>query len=98
VREAAVVPVPGEGSEDEVLAVVALVPGTQLEPAALIEFLRDKLAYFMIPRFVRVLDALPKTPTQKVEKHLLRGVGVTADTWDRVSAGIAIERDKLSAR
>jgi crotonobetaine/carnitine-CoA ligase len=52
----------------------------------------------MIPRFVRVLDALPKTPTQKVEKHLLRGVGVTADTWDRVSAGIAIERDKLSAR
>jgi crotonobetaine/carnitine-CoA ligase len=98
VREAAVVPVPGEGSEDEVLAVVALVPGTQLEPAALIEFLRDKLAYFMIPRFVRALDALPKTPTQKVEKHLLRGVGVTADTWDRVSAGIAIERDKLSAR
>ena len=98
VREAAVVPVPGDGSEDEVLAVVALVPGAALEPAELLEFLRDKLAYFMMPRYVRVLDALPKTPTQKVEKHVLRRDGVTADTWDRVAAGIAVERDRLSAR
>jgi crotonobetaine/carnitine-CoA ligase len=98
VREAAVVPVSGEGSDDEVLAVLALVPGAPLEPAALIEFLRDKLAYFMIPRFVRVLDALPKTPTHKVEKHVLRRAGVTADTWDRVAAGVAVERDRLASR
>src|SRR5690606_30610573 len=43
VREAAVVPVPGEGSEDEVLAVVVPVPGATVEPAALIDYLRDKL-------------------------------------------------------
>jgi len=98
VREAAVVPVPGDGSEDEVLAVIALAPGTALEPAALIEFLRDKLAYFMMPRFIRILDALPRTPTQKVEKHVLRAEGVTADTWDRAAAGIRLERDRLSAR
>jgi len=98
VREAAVVPVPGEGSEDEVLAVVALVPGAALAPAELIGFLRDKLAYFMIPRYVRVLDALPKTPTQKVEKHVLRAAGVTSDTWDRVAAGVAVERDRLPSR
>jgi carnitine-CoA ligase len=98
VREAAVVPVPGEGSEDEVLAVIVRVPGSELEPAELIEFLRDKLAYFMIPRFIRMLDELPKTPTQKVEKHALRAAGVTADAWDRVAAGMQIERDRLSAR
>jgi crotonobetaine/carnitine-CoA ligase len=26
----------------------------------------------MMPRYVRVVDELPKTPTQKVQKHLLR--------------------------
>ncbi|HEX6992914.1 MAG TPA: AMP-binding protein [Gammaproteobacteria bacterium] len=98
VREAAVVPVPGDGSEDEVLAVVAPVPGRSIDPAGLIEFLRDKLAYFMMPRFVRIVDALPRTPTQKVEKHVLRGAGVTADTWDRDAAGVRVERERLSAR
>jgi crotonobetaine/carnitine-CoA ligase len=47
---------------------------------------------------VRVLDALPKTPTHKVEKHVLRRAGVTADTWDRVAAGVAVERDRLASR
>ncbi len=98
VREAAVVPVPGDGSEDEVLAVVAPVPGKSIDPADLIEFLRDKLAFFMIPRYVRTVDALPKTPTQKVEKHVLRSAGVTADTWDREAAGVRVERERLSAR
>jgi carnitine-CoA ligase len=98
VREAAVVPVPGEGSEDEVLAVIVPVPGSSIDPSELIGFLRDRLAYFMIPRYIRVLDVLPKTPTQKVEKHGLRAAGVTPDTWDRVAAGVALDRERLSAR
>ncbi|HEY5665305.1 MAG TPA: AMP-binding protein [Gammaproteobacteria bacterium] len=98
VREAAAVPVPGAGSEDDVLAVIALRPGSELAPEALIEFLRDALPYFMIPRYVRILDELPKTPTQKVEKHVLRETGVTPDTWDREEAGIRIDRDRLTAR
>ncbi len=98
VREAAVVPVPGDGSEDEVLAAIAVVPGEPLAPEALIAFLRDKLPYFMIPRFVRMLDALPRTPTHKVEKHLLRAAGVTAETWDRAAADIRLERERLPAR
>ena len=111
IREAAVVAVHSSGSsgaghwiswtfsdEDEVLAVIALKPDATLEPAALIAFLRDKLAYFMIPRFIRMLDELPKTPTQKIEKHLLRAAGVTGDTWDREAAGIRVEREKLTAR
>jgi carnitine-CoA ligase len=98
IREAAVVPVPGAGSEDDVLAVIAPKPDSGLEPAALIEFLQDELPYFMIPRYVRVLDELPKTPTHKVEKHVLRSTGVTADTWDREAAGIELGRDRLTAR
>lgn len=97
VREAAVVAVPSEYAEDEVLAAVSLAPGATLEPAALIEFLIPRLAHFMIPRFLRIVPDLPKTPTQKVEKHVLRSAGVTADTWDRDKAGIRIKREKIGA-
>jgi crotonobetaine/carnitine-CoA ligase len=92
VAEAAVVPVPSELSEDEVLCVVALAPGARLEPQALIEFLRPRLAHFMLPRYVRVVASLPKTPTQKVQKHVLRSAGITPDTWDREAAGIRVSR------
>ena len=74
---------------------MAAVPGTGFEPAALIEFLVPRLAHFMIPRYVRTVEALPKTPTQKVQKHLLRSEGITADTWDREAAGIRIRRQVI---
>jgi len=96
VREAAVVAVPSEFSEDDVLAVVAPVPGERIDPLALIEFLRPRMAHFMIPRYVRIVDELPKTPTQKVQKNLLRDQGLTADTWDREAAGVVLKRERLS--
>jgi crotonobetaine/carnitine-CoA ligase len=95
VREAAAIAVPSELGEDEVMAVVAPAPGQTIDPAALLEFLRERLAYFMIPRYVRVLPELPKTPTAKVLKTELRAVGITADTWDRESAGVRIRRDRI---
>ena len=96
VREAAVVGVPSEFGEDDVLAVVAPVAGHTIDPVELIDFLRPRMAHFMIPRYVRQLPELPKTPTQKVQKNLLRAEGLTADTWDREAAGIRIRREKLS--
>lgn len=94
VREAAAVAVDSEISESEVLAVLSLVPGKSLDPAELVEFLRPQLAYFMIPRYVRVVPDLPKTPTQKIEKHVLRNVGLSAgDAWDREKAGISARRE-----
>ncbi len=55
-----------------------------------------RMAHFMVPRYVRILDDLPKTPTRKVEKYLVRQSGITPDTWDREKAGIAVRREKLS--
>lgn len=95
VREAAVVAVKSELSEDEVLAVLSPVPGQSIDFAQLIEFLRPRMAHFMIPRYLRILADLPKTPTQKVQKNLLRDEGITADTWDREAAGIVLKREKL---
>ena len=96
VREAAVVGVPSEFGEDDVLAVVAPVAGQIIDPAELLAFLILRLPHFMVPRYVRVLPELPKTPTQKVQKNILRGEGVTADTWDREVAGIRVRREKLT--
>jgi crotonobetaine/carnitine-CoA ligase len=88
--------VPSEHGEDDVLAVVAPVDGQQVDPVALLDYLRPRMAHYMIPRYVRVLPELPKTPTQKVQKHLLRADGVTADTWDRERAGIVIRRERIA--
>jgi crotonobetaine/carnitine-CoA ligase len=97
VREVAVVGVPSEFGEDEVLAVVAPVEGHIIDSVALLEWLRPRLAHFMIPRYVRVMPELPKTPTQKIQKHLLRADGVTDGTWDREAAGLRIRREKLAS-
>ena len=95
VREAAVVAVPAAESEDEILVAVSLTDGATLSPQELIEHLRPRMAHFMIPRYVRMLADLPKTPTNKVEKYLIRKDGVTADTWDRDAAGIVVKREKI---
>ncbi|MET4799170.1 AMP-binding protein [Bradyrhizobium sp. LB11.1] len=97
VRESAVVGVPSEFGEDEVMAVVSPVPGADIDPLEIISFLTPRLPHFMVPRYVRLLAELPKTPTQKIEKHVLRSEGVTGDTWDREQAGIRLKREKLTA-
>jgi carnitine-CoA ligase len=95
VREAAVVAVKNDIAEDDVMAVVAVREGVAFDPAALIEFLLPRMAHFMVPRFVRVVEALPRTPTAKIEKVKLRTEGLTSDTWDREAAGIAVKREKI---
>ena len=98
VAEAAVVAVRDQIGEEEVLAVVTPVEGRTLDPAELLKFLQPRLPHFMLPRFVRILDRMPKTPTHKIEKHVLRAEGVTEQTWDREAAGLRVRRDALERR
>lgn len=95
VREAAAVSVPSEHGEDDVLVAISLAEGQRLDPADLIRFLQPRMAHFMVPRYVRILADLPKTPTNKVEKYLLRRDGITQDTFDRDAAGIVIRGETL---
>ena len=95
VREAAAIAVSAEEGEDEVLVAVSAVPGLAIDPLELFSFLQVRLAYFMLPRFIRVLPDLPKTPSGKVEKARIRAEGLVEGTWDRVSAGINVTRDRL---
>jgi len=93
VREAAAIAVPSEFSEDEVMVVVAPVPGRTIDHADLAGFLIGKMPYFMVPRYIRIMDELPKTPSAKVLKTDLRQEGITADTWDREKAGLRVRRE-----
>ena len=90
--ECAVIPVASEHTEQEVMAVVVPRPGVVIDPAEFIEFLAPRMAYFMVPRYVEVVDALPKTQTGKIQKYALRERGLTAETWDREAAGVKLRR------
>jgi hypothetical protein len=96
VKEAVAVAVPSDVSEDEVLAVVTAIEGETVDPAELIGFLADRVAHYMVPRYIRVVDDLPKTASGKLQKHLLRSDGLTDDTWDRETAGLRLKRESLA--
>lgn len=91
VFEAAVVGVPSELSEEEVLAVVIVKDGEELDPEELLDFCRSRMAHFAIPRYIRYVKELPRTPSQRIEKYKLREVGVTSDTWDRELVGYKVK-------
>jgi crotonobetaine/carnitine-CoA ligase len=71
VLEAAVVAVPSELSEDEVKAFVVPTPGSNLDFEDLRGWAGERLSAFKVPRFWQAVDALPRTPTSRVAKHLL---------------------------
>jgi acyl-CoA synthetase (AMP-forming)/AMP-acid ligase II len=59
---AAVIPVPSELGEDEVMACVTLREGASLSPADFVAFCAERLA-FAVPRYVEFLGELPLTPS-----------------------------------
>ncbi len=94
IKEAAAIGVKaGEGasSEDEIM-IVCIPEGERPDPAELTQWLAERMPYFMVPRYIRFVDALPKTPTERVQKVKLREEGITADTFDREAAGIQVKR------
>ncbi|PCI32504.1 MAG: ATP-dependent acyl-CoA ligase [Alphaproteobacteria bacterium] len=95
IQEAAAIGVKSEFSEEEVLAVIAPVAGRSIDPEEIIHYLSDRMPYFMIPRYIRQMSTLPKTPTAKVQKASLREEGLTEDAWDREQAGIKIKRIRI---
>jgi crotonobetaine/carnitine-CoA ligase len=84
VAQAAAVGVDSEWGDEEILVAVVPAASGTVVVEQLVEFLRDRVPRYALPRFVRVLPALPRTQsTNRVIKTELRRHGVTPDTWDR---------------
>lgn len=83
VLEAAAFGLPSEMSEEDVMVCAVLRPAATLTAHELVRWCETRMARHMVPRFVEFVDALPRTPTEKVEKYQLRDRGVTPATWDR---------------
>ena len=81
----------GASSEDEIM-VVLVAEGDAPDPTALTHWMAERMPYFMVPRYIRVVDALPKTPTARVRKTELRDEGIAPGTWDRDAAGVEVRR------
>jgi crotonobetaine/carnitine-CoA ligase len=92
VLESAAYAMASELGEDDVMVAVVPQPDETVDPVDLMSHCEAHMAYFMIPRYVRVVDAFPKTGTERTMKYQLKQEGVTADTWDREAAGYIIKR------
>ncbi len=72
VQEAAVIGVPDDTWGERPVAVVALAEGATLELPALARHCRGRLASFKIPKELVLRDSLPRNPSGKVLKRVLR--------------------------
>jgi acyl-CoA synthetase (AMP-forming)/AMP-acid ligase II len=83
VLECAAVGVPSELTEEDVKVFVVVRPGHDFDVDDMLAFCRDTMARFQVPRYLELVDALPKTPTGKISKLSLRDrPAVGPSGWD----------------
>ena len=71
ILEAAVVGIPDRRKGETPAGFVVLAENTSLSTERIIEFLRQQLADYKVPRTIRFMDKLPRTPTGKILKREL---------------------------
>jgi crotonobetaine/carnitine-CoA ligase len=92
VIEVAAFGVPSDVGEDDVKVCLVLRNGAAFVPAQFIRWCEDRMAYFMVPRYVEVVEKLEKTETEKVQKEALKEAWENDQTWDRERTGIKLRR------
>jgi len=76
--------VPSELAKDDVMVWVKPKPGADLDLKKLIYHCVENMAFFMVPRFIDIVDDIPRTGTLRAQKTEMKKQGVTEKTWDRV--------------
>jgi fatty-acyl-CoA synthase len=68
----AVFGVPDEFYGEEIVAWVQLHAGEVLTEEALRDYLRERMAHFKVPRYIRFVQEFPMTVTGKLQKFRMR--------------------------
>ncbi|HUD95553.1 AMP-binding enzyme, partial [Sphingobium sp.] len=72
VHDVAVIGIPDPKWGEAVKAIVVPVEGRQPDPAALIAWARERIAAYKAPKSVSFADSLPRNPSGKILRRLLR--------------------------
>lgn len=83
VEECAVIGVPGELGEQDIMLFVKARPGCRLDAAALAGWCAERLANFQLPRYIAEVERFEKTASERIMKHTLPRD--TAVAWDRLA-------------
>jgi long-chain acyl-CoA synthetase len=97
VREAAVVGIPDAYRGETIKAVVSLKPGYEVTPEEIKGFARSQLAAYKYPRFVEIMDELPKTTSGKILRRLLQPTRVPAAQVLKTRPAAAEQQPELLA-
>ena len=94
VLDCAIIAVPSDLGEDEMKAYITPRPGESVQPEEVVHWCAENLAYFKVPRYIEIRDELPRTPSLRVRKDVLRQEreDLIAGCFDREAAGIQIRR------
>lgn len=92
VLESAVHAVPSPLAEDDIKACVVVDAGCTLAVAPFFAYLKDHLPYYALPRYVELVDELPRNAVGRVMKHVLRERLDGADLWDFEELGLVVGR------
>ena len=83
IAEAAAYGMADKFGEQDVKLDIVIDNGKQVNLSALVEHLTQQLPRFMVPRYIEIRDRLPKSPTGKIEKYVLRGLPMGDNVFDR---------------
>jgi carnitine-CoA ligase len=98
IEECVALPHPAPGGEDDIRVVYVTKDGREPDPVALMDWFQGRAPHFMLPRYLERVEAIPRSPTAKVEKYKLVEAGLSPSAWDREAAGYQVRRDRVGGR
>jgi carnitine-CoA ligase len=87
VAEVAAHAVPSPVGEDDVK--ICVIAGEPVTPEELLQHCIERMPSFAVPRYIELVDDLPRNAVGRVLKYVLRERGVTPGTWDREESALA---------
>ncbi|MFJ8025450.1 AMP-binding protein [Streptomyces sp. NPDC096311] len=79
-------------SEAELALAVVATAGTKPDAEDLARYVNDHAPYYFVPRYIEIVDDLPRNAQFKTDKVTLRSRPLADDVWDRDRAGFDVAR------